>query len=125
MASSGFEVGQASPSKCNFQWHAAISGDGPTQGVVYLILGAPDKVLPVSGDGRQGPGSWLEHGPFSSSTLVRSVPLWGLGDQREGYISKMVRRLSCRHAICLDYGGLRIPCWAQRPIDVLSYKASK
>lgn len=105
---------------------SGTSGDGPTQGVVYLILGAPDKVLPVSGDCRQGPGSWLEHVPFSSSTLVRSVPLRGLGDQREGYISKMIRRLSSRHAICLDYGGLQIPCWVQRPIDVfLSYKASK
>ena len=56
--------------KCNFQWHLAGSAADeryrPTQRVGYLILGASDKVLPVSGDHRQDLSSWLEHVPFRS-----------------------------------------------------------
>lgn len=46
-----------SNAECNFQWHLAGSVADetyrPTQRAGYLILGASDKVLPISGDHRR------------------------------------------------------------------------
>lgn len=64
----GLSLFACSSLKCNFQWHLAGSAaderSGPTGRVGYLILGASDKLLPVSGDHRQDLSSWLEHVPF-------------------------------------------------------------